>query len=124
MRCPECKAVIESAHGLVLELHCPSCPAVSGLINAKICRVVSNRHQVRNARTEALHISEFQRLGAGYNTCIPSLPAVSSDGECAVSTACPDHLWIYGPYCDQAVGCPAVLRSQRRLMNERQFFCA
>src|SRR5436309_1031514 len=111
MRCPECKAVIESANGLVLKLNCPSCPAISGLIDAKICGVISDRQQIRNAGAEALHISEFQRLSAGHNAGVPGLASISGYRECAAATARPDHLWIYRPDCDQVVGGPAVLRS-------------
>src|SRR5262245_21090753 len=124
MRRPKRERVIETTWILILELDRPSGAAVQRLVNTEISRVVPNRHQIRNARTKALHISEFQRLGSGHNTGIPSLPAVSGDRESTAPTAGPDHLWIYWPDRNQAVGGPAVLRSYRRLMNQRQFLCA
>src|SRR5215468_3705374 len=91
---PERKTVIECIRILVLEFDRPGGAAVQCLVNTEISRVIANRHQIRNARAEALHISEFQRLGTGDNTGIPSLPAISGNGECAVATGCPDHLWV------------------------------
>src|SRR4029077_1589210 len=119
-RCPKREAVIETTWILILELDRPGGAAVQRLVNTEISRVIPNRHQVRNARAESLHVAELQRFGARDHTCGPRLPAVSGDGECAVATGRPDHLWIHRPHCDQAIGRPAVLRSERWLMNERQ----
>src|SRR4030095_14382779 len=124
MRRPKRERVIETTWILVLELDRPSGAAVERLVNTEISRVVPNRHQIGNARAESLHVAEFQRLGTGHDTGIPSLPAISGDSECAAATASPDHLWIHRPDGDQAVDGPAVLRSQRWLMNQRQFLRA
>src|SRR5712671_2534913 len=121
---PKREAVIETTWILVLELDRPSGAAIQCLVNTKISRIIPNRHQIRNARAESLHVAKLQSFRARYDTGVPSLSAISGDGECAVATGCPDHLWIYRPDCDQAVGSPAVLRSQRWLMNEWQFLRA
>src|SRR6266576_2210300 len=111
MRRPKRERVIETAWILVLELDRPRGTAVQCFVNTEIGRVVPNRHQIRNARAESLHVAKFQGFRARYDASVPSLPAISGDGECAVATGCPHHLWVHGPHCDQAVGCPAVLRS-------------
>src|SRR4249919_2882287 len=111
MRRPKREPVIETTWILVLELDRPSGAAVQCLVNTEISRVIPNRHQVRNPRTESLHVAKLQSFGARYDARVPSLPAISGDGECAVATGCPDHLWIHGRNCDQAVGRPAVLGS-------------
>src|SRR5258707_12774429 len=109
--CPEREPVIETGRNLVLELDRPSGTAVQCLVNTEISRVNPNRHQVRNARAESLHVAKLQSFGARYDAGVPSLTTVSSDGECAVATGCPDHSWIYRPDCDQTVDRPAVLWS-------------
>src|SRR5919108_6090716 len=124
MRRPKRERVIETTWILVLELDRPGGTAVECLVNTEIGRVIPNRHQIRVAGTERLHIPEFQRLGAGHNTGVPSLPAISGDGECTVATRGPDHLWIYWPHSDEAVSRPAILRSYCRLVNEREFLRA
>ena len=111
MRRPEREPVIETTWILVLELDRPGGAAVQCLVNTEISRVIPNRHQIRNARAESLHVAKLQSFGARYDAGVPSLPAISGDGECAVATGCPDHLWIHRRHCDQAVGRPAVLRS-------------
>src|SRR4029453_6450287 len=113
LRCPKREAVIKTSWDLILELDRPSGAAIQCLVNTKIFRVPRNsdRHQIRNARAESLHVAELQSFGAWYDAGVPSLSAISGDGECAVATGCPDHLWIHRPYCDQAVGSPAVFRS-------------
>src|SRR5262245_38477239 len=111
LRRPERERVIETTWILVLELDRPGGTAVQRLVNTEISRVIPNRHQIRNARTKALHISEFQRLGSGHNTGIPGLSAISSDCESTPPTGCPHYLWIYRPDRNQAVGGPAVLWS-------------
>src|SRR6266850_7712826 len=124
LRRPEREAVVETTWILVFELDRPSGAAVQRLVNTEISRVVPNRHQIRNARAESLDVAKLQSFSTRYNAGIPSLSAISGDGECAVATGCPDHLWIHRPHCDQAVGSPAVLRSQRWLLNEWQFLRA
>ena len=111
VRRPKREPVIETSGNLVLELDRPSGAAVQCLVNTEISRVIPNRHQIRNARAESLHVAKLQSFGARDDARVPSLPAVSGDGECAVATGCPDHSWIHGPHCDQAVGRPAILRS-------------
>src|SRR5258708_1122689 len=108
---PEREPVIETIWILVLELDCPSGTAVQCLVNTEISRVIPNRHQICNPPAESLHVTKLQGFGARYDARVPSLSAISGDGKCAVATGCPDNLWIHGPHCDQAVGCPAVLRS-------------
>src|SRR6266576_1596205 len=90
---PEREAVVETTWILVFELDRPSGAAVQRLVNTKISRVVPNRHQIRNARAECLHVAKLQSFSARYDAGVPSLSSVSSDGECAVATGCPDHLW-------------------------------
>src|SRR5882724_3575294 len=107
---PEREAIIETSRNLVLELDRPGGAAVQCLVNTEISRVIPNRHQIRNARAESLHVAKLQSFGARYDARVPSLSAISGDGECAVATGCPDHLWIYRPDCYQAVGRPAILR--------------
>jgi hypothetical protein len=121
VRRPEGERIIESTRILVLELNGPGGAAVQCLVDTKISRVIPNGHQVRNGRAEGLHVAKLQSFGARHDARVPSLPAVSGDGKCAVATGCPDHLWIYWPHCDEAVGRPAVLRSYRWLVNQRQF---
>src|SRR5512132_1642425 len=121
---PKREAVIETTWILVFELDRPGGTAVQRLVNTEIGRVIPNRHQIGNARAESLDVAKLQSFSARHDARVPSLPAVSGDGECAVATGCPDHLWIHRPHCDQAVGSPAVLRSQRWLMNEWQFLRA
>src|SRR4029450_4784440 len=113
LRRPKREAVIKTSRNLVLELDRPGRAAIQCLVNTKICRVPRNsdRHQIRNARAESLHVAKLQSFGTWYDAGVPSLAAISGDGECAVATGCPDHLWIHRPDCDQAVGSPAVLRS-------------
>src|SRR5215470_5630650 len=111
LRRPKRERVIETTWILILELDRPSGAAVERLVNTEISRVVPNRHQIGNARAEALHISEFQIFGTGHDTGVPSLPAISGHSECAIATGCPDHLWIHRRHCDQAACRPAVLRS-------------
>src|SRR5712672_25197 len=124
LRRPKPERVIETTWILVLELDRPGGTAVQRLVNTEISRVVPNRHQIRNAGAESLHIAKLQSFSARHDAGIPSLPAISGDGECAVAAGCPDHMWIHRPHCDQAVGRPAILRSQRWLMNEWQFLRA
>src|SRR5262249_50322339 len=124
LRRPKRERVIETTWVLVLELDRPGGTAVQCLVNTEIGRVIPNRHQIRNVRTERLDIAEFQRLSSGHNTGVPSLPTISGDGECAAPTGCPDHLWIYRPDRDEAVGRPTVLWCYRRLMNQRYFLRA
>src|SRR4029077_7816830 len=124
IRRPKREPIIETIWILVLELDRPSGTAVQRLVNTEISRVGPNRHQIRNARTYVLHVAHLQGAGARYDARVPSLSAISGDGECAVATGCPDHLWIHRRHCDQAVGSPAILRSQRWLMNEWQFLRA
>src|SRR3954466_11735269 len=120
-RRPEREPVIETSWNLVLELDRPSGASVQCLVNTEISRVVPNRHQIRNARAESLHIAKLQSFGPRYHARIPSLPAISGDSKCAVATGCPDHTRIHWPHCDETVGRPAVLRRQGWLMNLRQF---
>src|SRR5437764_728480 len=91
-RRPKREAVIEGIRILVLELYCPCRSTIGCLVNAKICGVISDRHQVRDAGAERLHIAELQRFRPGNYTGTPGLSAVGSDGECAVAAACPDYL--------------------------------
>src|SRR4029077_16940223 len=93
MRRPERESVIETIWILILELDCPRGATVQRLVNTEISRVGPNRHQIRNAHAERVTISERQRFGARYDARVPSLPAISGNGECAVATGCPDHLW-------------------------------
>src|SRR5712691_1004344 len=94
LRRPKREAVIETTWILVLELDRPSGTAVQCLVNTEISRVIPNRHQIRNPRAESLDVAELQSFSARYNAGVPSLSAISGDGECAVATGCPDHLWI------------------------------
>src|SRR5882724_450155 len=110
-RRPKRERVIETTWILVLELDRPGGAAVQCLVNTKISRVIPNRHQIRNAGAESLDVAKLQSFSARHDARVPSLSTVSGDGECAVATGCPDHLWIHGPHCDQAVSRPAVLRS-------------
>src|SRR5262249_16524961 len=107
---PKCKAVIETTWILVLELDRPRGAAIQRLVNTEISRVVSNRHQIRDARAESLHVAKLQSFGARYDAGGPSRSGISGDGECTVATGCPNHLWIHGRHRDQAIGRPAVLR--------------
>src|SRR6266566_8445433 len=111
LRRPKREAVIETTWILVLELDRPGGTAVQRLVNTEISRVIPNRHQIRNARAESSDVAKLQRFSARYNAGVPSLSAISGDGECAVATGCPDHLWIHWPDCNQTVGRPAILRS-------------
>ena len=120
VRRPEREAVVEASRVLVLELYRPCGTAVQCLVDAKICRVVSNRHQIGNTGAESLHIAELQRFGAWHYTGSPRLSAVGGDGERAVATGCPDHLRVHRPDRDQTVGGAAVLRSECGLMNWRE----
>src|SRR6266550_8540929 len=124
LRRPKRERVIETTWILVLELDRPRGAAVQRLVNTEISRVVPNRHQIRNARAESLHIAKLQSFSARHDAGVPSLSAISGDGECAVAAGCPDYLWIHGPDCNQTVGRPAILRSQGWLMNQRQFLRA
>src|SRR5215471_7995567 len=109
---PKCESVIETVRILVLELDRPRGATVQRLVNTEISRVVSNRHQIRNARAESLYVAKLQCFGARYDAGAPSRSAISGDGECPVATGCPNYLWIYRPHCNQTVHRPAVLRSQ------------
>src|SRR5882724_10672700 len=111
LRRPKRERVIETTWILVLELDRPGGAAVQCLVNTKISRVIPNRHQIRNAGAESLDVAKLQSFSARNNAGVPSLSAISGDCECAVAPRCPDHLWIYWPDCDQAVGSPAILRS-------------
>src|SRR5438477_1199532 len=124
VRRPEREAVIKTSRNLVLELDCPSGAAVQCLVNTEISRVSPNRHQVRNPRAESFHVAKLQSFSAWYNAGVPSLAAVSGDGERAVATGRPDHSWIHRRNCDEAVTRPAVLRSECWLMNQRMFLRA
>src|SRR5438445_10914051 len=117
VRRPKCEAVVERIRILVLKLHRPRGPAVRRLIDAKICWICSNRHQIRNTGAERLHIAELQRFGARHYTSVPSLSAVGRDGERTVAAARPDHLWVHRPDRDQTISGAAVLRSKRGLMK-------
>src|SRR6266513_4088055 len=101
MRCPKPERVIETTWILVLELDRPGGTAVQRLVNTEISRVVPNRHQIRNARAESLHVAKLQSFSARHDARVPSLSAISGDGECAVATGCPDHWWIHWPDCNQ-----------------------
>jgi hypothetical protein len=85
LRRPKCNAVVESVGILVHELHCLRGAAVGGLVDPKIGRIPSNRHQIRNACAETLHIAELQHLGAWHDAGMPSLSTISGDSECAVA---------------------------------------
>src|SRR4029077_807648 len=111
MRRPKREPIIETIWILVLELDRPGGTAVQCLVNTEISRVIPNRHQVRDPRAESLDVAKLQSLSARYNARVPSLSAISGDGECAVATGCPDHSWIYRPNCDETIGRPTVLRS-------------
>jgi hypothetical protein len=63
----------------------PSSGVHAGLVDPKIGRIPSNRHQVRNACAETLHIAELQHLGAWHDAGMPSLSTISGDSECAVA---------------------------------------
>src|SRR5207253_3831359 len=106
------------------KLHRPRSPAVRRLIDAKICWICSNRHQISNTGAESLHIAELQRFGAWHYTSVPSVSAVGRDGERTVAAARPDHLRVHRPDRDQTVGGAAVLRSQRGLTNLRNLLRA
>src|SRR6187455_730433 len=110
-RRPEREPVIETSWNLVLELDRPGGATVQCLVNTEISRVIPNRHQIRNTRAESFDVAKLQTFSARYDAGIPSLPAISRDGECAIATGCPDHLWIHRRNRDEAVGRPAVLRS-------------
>src|SRR5213596_1814188 len=96
-RSPEREAVVESIRILVLELYRPCSSAIDCFVNAKICCVRSNGHQIRDISAESLHIAELQRFGARDHIGCPRLSTVSGDGERAIATACPDHLRVYRP---------------------------
>src|SRR5882762_10709250 len=104
LRRPKPQCVIETTWILVLKLDRPGGAAVQFHVNTEISRVVPNRHQIRNARAESLHVAKLQSFSARHDARVPSLPAISGDGECAVATGCPDHLWIHWPDCNQTVG--------------------
>src|SRR4029079_3123357 len=120
-RRPEREPVIETSWNLVLELDRPGGATVQCLVNTEISRVIPNRHQIRNARAESFHIAKLQGFSARDEADVQSLAAIGGESECAVAAGCPDHSWIHRRNCDQAVGRPAVLGSQRWLMNLRPF---
>src|SRR5262245_41176631 len=111
LRRPKREAVIETIWILVLELDRPRGAPIQCLVNTEISWVISNRHQIRNARAESLHVAKLQGFGAWYDAGVPSPSAISGDGECAVATRCPNYLWIDRPHCDQTVSSATVLRS-------------
>ena len=119
MRRPERESVIEGKRILILELNCPGRPTVQCFVDAKICGIRSNGHQISNTRAESLYIAELQCFGAWNYTGIPRLSAISGDGKCTGATGCPDHLRIHRPHRDQAISGAAVLGRQRGLMKMR-----
>ena len=121
IRRPEREAVVESVRILIFELNRPGRPAVLSLVDTKICWIpgCSYRHQISNARAEGLDIAELQCFSTRHDAGCPRLSTVSGDGERAGATACPNHLRVYWPHRDQAVGGAAILRSQSGLMQMR-----
>ena len=111
IRRPEREAVVERIRILILELDRPSGPTIRRLVDAKICWVRSNRHQISNTGAEGLHIPELQRFGTWHDTGVPRLSAVGRNGEGTVAAAGPDHLRVHRPDRDQAAGGAAVLWS-------------
>src|SRR5215831_10039242 len=107
---PKCKAIIETIWVLIIKLDSPRGAPIQCLVNTEISRVVANRHQVRNARAESLHIAKLQSLRARHDAGVPGLSAISGDGVCAIATAGPNYLWVHGPHCNQTVGRAAILR--------------
>ena len=67
LRRPKCESIIERTWILVLEFDRPSGAAVECLVNTEISRVIPNRHQIRDARAETLHIAKLQSFSAGYD---------------------------------------------------------
>ena len=94
---PKRKTIVETKRNLILELNRPSRSAIQRLVDAKICWVVSNRHQIRDISAEGLYIAKLQHLGAWHHTGCPRLSAIGGDGECAITTARPDDLRVHRP---------------------------
>src|SRR5919198_3714678 len=108
LRRPKREPIVETTWILILKLDRPRGAAVQRLVNTEVSRVIPNRHQICDARAESLHIAKLQGFSARHPGRVPSLTAIGRDGVCAVATGCPDHLWIHGPHCNEAVGRPAV----------------
>src|SRR5262249_3339472 len=111
MRRPKREPVIETSWKLILELDRPGGTAVQCLVNPEISRVISDRHQVCHAGAESLNVTKLQSFSAGHDAGVPSFPAISGDGECAVATRCPDNSWVHRRHCNEAIGRSAVLWS-------------
>ena len=111
LRRPKREAVVESIRILVFELNRPGRAGVFCFIDAKICWVRPNGHQISNAGTERLYIAELQCFSARNNSGVPRLPAIRGDGKRPGATARPYDLRVHRPHRDQTVRGPAVLRS-------------
>src|SRR5207248_771599 len=109
MRGPERETIVERIRISVLELDCPCGPAIQCLVHTKICRVISNGHEIGDVSAESLHIAELQSFGSRYDTCGPSLATIGRARECPIAAACPHYLGVNWPHRDKAVGGAAVL---------------
>jgi hypothetical protein len=117
VRRPKRETIVEGVRILVLKLYRPSRSAIFRLIDAKICRIVSDGHQISNVWVDGLDVAELQRFGSRYYARLPRQSAVRSNGKGAISTARPDNLRVHWAHRDQTVSSTAVLGSNGRLFK-------
>src|ERR1019366_6373843 len=88
-----------------------------GFVNAKICCVVADGHQIGNLIAYAVPIAKLQVFGSRDDTGFPSLSAVSRHHIRTASPGCPDHTGVHGADSNQQLRSAAVLRGEFGLMN-------
>src|SRR5436309_14648224 len=106
---PERETIIECIHSLIRELDCPGRSAVNGFVDAKICGVISNGHQVGELVAHALHLPELEIFASRHDSGLPALSAVSCDHICTASSGCADHAGVHCTQSNQHMRATALL---------------
>ncbi len=109
IRLPESETVIEGIRRLVLELHGPLRAAVFRLVDAEVSGVVPDRHQIRHAFTDALHIPKLQALGPWHNPGFPGRVAIGRYGVRPSGSRRPHHPGVHRTNSNQQLRGAALL---------------
>src|ERR1700674_625740 len=121
-RSPEGEAIIESKRVLIGELNGPVRAAVHGLVNAKICRIIADGHEVGDLVAHAVYISELLAFRSWPHGRFPVLSAACGEHVGAARSSGPDHAGIHRTHRNQQLSSAAALRSNFGLMIFPIFF--
>src|SRR4051794_20370943 len=95
----------------------PTRAAVERLVNAEICGVIANRHQVSDSVAHPLNVTKLQVLGARNNPGFPRGTAIRGNDVRAAGPCRPYNLRVYRAYSDEELHSTAELPSETRLVN-------